>query len=63
MQVERGRATERRPGGLADVDRPDALTFLVAEDHETLREALVMMLESAGFRVLGAGPPRTGRPS
>jgi DNA-binding NarL/FixJ family response regulator len=33
---------------------PELPTVLLAEDHEVLREALVTMLETAGFRVLAA---------
>jgi DNA-binding NarL/FixJ family response regulator len=35
-------------------------TVLLAEDHEALREALVTMLESAGFQVLGASDNGAG---
>jgi DNA-binding NarL/FixJ family response regulator len=35
-------------------DQPAPPTVLLAEDHDGLREALVTMLESAGFGVLGA---------
>jgi DNA-binding NarL/FixJ family response regulator len=35
-------------------DQPTRPTVLLAEDHDGLREALVTMLETAGFRVIGA---------
>jgi DNA-binding NarL/FixJ family response regulator len=35
-------------------------TVLLAEDHEGLREALVTMLETAGFRVLAASENGAG---
>jgi DNA-binding NarL/FixJ family response regulator len=49
--------TEGTTGGRAELPAEfngNPPTILLAEDHDPLREALVMMLESAGFRVLGA---------
>ena len=49
---------------LATIDeqgmRPTQPSVLLAEDHEGLREALVTMLETAGFRVLAASENGAG---
>src|SRR5919197_3979759 len=46
------RGQERVVGRMTDP--PKQPTVLLAEDHDGLREALVTMLENAGFRVIGA---------
>src|SRR2546426_752017 len=51
----------KSPAGLDEEDMSrEWPTILLAEDHDGLREALVTLLESAGFRVLAASQDGAG---
>jgi DNA-binding NarL/FixJ family response regulator len=51
----------RWPAAIDEEDMPSTRpSVLLAEDHDGLREALVTMLETAGFRVLAASEDGAG---